>query len=114
LFKAGINYQLPAERFNVTCLGEILNFRSKNAIPHGEVSSFRAENWDEPSRIWELSLRQSYFNTGRNQYLPAGRLNTLYLGEIHNLRSENDAIFCEKISTSGRRIHGLPTSGRRI
>jgi len=58
-FNAGRNYHLPAGRFNTSWLGEILNFRSENAILLGKVWTFRPENWDLHSPTWELSTQKA-------------------------------------------------------
>lgn len=84
-----------------------------NAVSFGNVSTFWLENCDLPSRLLELATQMTQFDTGRNYYLLAGRSNTISLGVILIFRSENDAIFWEKFSTSGLRIHKLPTSGQR-
>jgi len=63
---------------------------------------FRPENQDIFDRSSELSSRTTEFNAGRNSHPPAGRLNTICLREILNIRSEN-AILCGKVSISGRR-----------
>ena len=123
-FNAGRNYHLPAGRLNTTSLGDIVNIRSQNTILRGKVSisgqriqrlptsgrimlcpfdrsNFRPDNWDLSSRLWELSTGKTWFNTDRNYHLLARTYYTLCLGGILNFRSENDAMFCEKSSTSG-------------
>jgi len=55
VFNAGRNSHLLVWRFNNTWLAAILNFRSRNAILLGKVSTFWQKNWDLHRRTWELS-----------------------------------------------------------
>ena len=52
-----------------------------------EHFSIRLEKWDVPSRSSKLSSQKTKLNTGSNNHLPPGRLNTIHLGEIFNIRS---------------------------
>jgi hypothetical protein len=65
---------------------------------------FRPENWDLSSRRWELSNRTTELNAGRNHHPLAGGFNTIYLGEIFNIRWEN-AILRGKVLISGLKIN---------
>jgi hypothetical protein len=52
------NHHPPAGRFNATSLGEIINFRSENAIPLGTDSTIWPENWDLPAEAGSFLLEQ--------------------------------------------------------
>ena len=63
-----------------------------------DSDNFRAENSDLPGRSSKVSIPRTELNAGRKYHLPAGRLNTTWLREILNLRSQK-AILVVKVLT---------------